>query len=238
MTEKIKFLIEADKYDGLIEHKDEGDLPTYLPYPLWKYPDEWMKNYNGSKSAHWWEEGKAMSYKSCPSFVNTMKKTIVLPIPSDFVAKIVEGELSIKAASDLITLNPDNIHPNEQFGGLIPDNVFNLKFGLPYTMSVRRQTVALTDAHLHASNYEIQPWKCMTALLEIGNNFPCNINTLWNSDHLQCLDDHRILLGTPMAYLTFPEAKGKVDVEFVKVGNGYGNTFHRKIFEIKKRYLL
>lgn len=238
MTEKIKFLIPADCYEGLIEHKSENDLPTHLPYPLWKYPDEWVKNYNPAKSSDWWDNGKKMSYRTCPSFVNMMKRTVVMPMPTEFVARLFEGDFSGKVASDLVIVNPENRHPNEQFGGLIPDNVFNLKFEFPYIMHARKQSLAITDAHLHSSNYEIEPWKPMTALLDVGNNFPILINTLWNSEHLQCIDECRIKVGTPMAYLTFPEARGKVEVEFAKIGNNYKNLFHRKLFDMKKRYLL
>lgn len=236
-TETVEILVPEEYYEGCFEHPQDYDSPTHLPYPLWKYPDSWVTSKREKLESAWWEKQTEKSYRTCPSFVNVFKKTIVIPMMADFAIKVTGDGLEYKVASDIMSMSHDSNHPHEQFAGLIPNNMMNIKFCTPLALKMgRRQSVMITDSHLHSSNYVTKPWRPMTGLVGVEKNLPIIINTLWDIAHLSCLDKCIIELGTPLAYITLPEAKGKVDIKFVKVSNNYKDLFWKKTLNSVTRF--
>ena len=228
MKSIVKIGVPAKVYDDLIEHPDIGS-EKLLPYPLWKYPPEWHTSAakNMRELGEFFKKGDARrsSYIQCPSVSNIIKKSIVVSSLFDLKISSSGGKLLVDEDTKELT---DKSHTKNQHEQLTGGRYENVKVALPYYMMAGKtqQLVLNLPPELHESYYKTRMWTNF-GMFPYSRKMSMQTNTFW-----PVYEDYEetIPAGTPLNYLTFPNLKSKVDVEYVRIADDYPTWawIHRK----------
>lgn len=212
----IKIYGQALWYNSTIKTPVSDEAIEAIPYPLHEKVPDWCKNRSvTTKILDGIEHlrmgpGAAFEYKSCPVPHNMLMKTVVIPAPCDITYGMDKGSLSILGASEW-SIAIDG-HPPNQLNGYAPGRT-SIKFRMPYRIFVpKKMNVMFTTPFLHNEHFS-QHFQTMQGLLSVSKSLTANINTLIDESSLVPERMYTVEAGTPLAYLIFPEYKGKVEVE-------------------------
>lgn len=226
-TTKVKIAIRSPELYETYFNNPQVDAARELhPKPLWKCKDEWWNgparkpNYTGEAS---WKNNTMLqspTFVACPSTRNWVEKTIVVPLTVDLeVTKTPSGvEFARNGHPHFLYVTH---HSPEEYA-MYTKKYTNVKFGLPYDI-LTKELILEGPPHLHKHYFHL-PFRTAHGLIQCPGVFSCMVNTFWEDDYIyKKLDDEQSSIflpaGTPLAYITFPNIKGKIDVEFVEAPN-------------------